>query len=168
MGFDQEYSEATSVQGRTLALAESITGGLVASAFTDLPGASRNLLLGVVAYSRGAKERLLHVDRRTMVEHGEVSVECAIEMAMGVRDVSGADLGASCTGIAGPSGGSAAKPVGLVYMACFNGACLWAERHLFSGDRLDIKDQACDQMLRMISDMAQYYRPSTAYRSERG
>lgn len=99
----------------TVALAESCTGGKVAAAITDIPGASDVFGCSVCAYSNDIKQKLLNVSAKTLADHGAVSAETAREMAAGVRALSGADIGISITGIAGPGGGSAEKPVGLVW-----------------------------------------------------
>jgi len=102
----------------TIAVAESCTGGGIAARMTDPPGASKALLCGVVSYSNQSKVDLLGVREETLQTHGAVSEQTAVEMARGVRNVSGADIGLSVTGIAGPDGGTQEKPVGLVYVAC--------------------------------------------------
>ena len=101
--------------GRTLACAESCTGGLASKLITDIPGSSAWFLGGCVAYSNKAKTDLLGVKRSTLSRHGAVSSECAAEMAAGARRRFGADYAFSVTGIAGPDGGSPGKPVGLVH-----------------------------------------------------
>ncbi|MCA3747785.1 MAG: competence/damage-inducible protein A [Rubrobacter sp.] len=103
-------------RGETLAVAESCTGGLLAKRLTDVPGSSAYFKEGIVAYSNEAKERLLGVPRKMLAEHGAVSEPVARRMAEGVRELSGADYGLSVTGIAGPGGGTAEKPVGLVWV----------------------------------------------------
>ena len=102
--------------GQTLAVAESCTGGLIGARLTSIPGVSRVYLGGVVSYANDAKERLLGVSRDLLETHGAVSPEAAQAMASGVRDRLNADIGLSVTGIAGPGGGTAEKPVGLVYL----------------------------------------------------
>lgn len=102
--------------GQTLAVAESCTGGLVGKIITDLPGASAYFLGGVVSYANSAKHDLLGVDADTLAEHGAVSEAVAQQMARGVRERFGADIGLSITGIAGPDGGSDQKPVGTVWL----------------------------------------------------
>lgn len=109
----KRYTDA----GKTLAAAESCTGGLIASRLVDLPGASAMFGCGVVAYSNEAKQKLLGISAETLERYGAVSRECALEMARGVRAASGADVAVSTTGLAGPDGGTDEKPVGLVYVA---------------------------------------------------
>lgn len=104
-------------RGATLAVAESCTGGLIASRITDVAGASDYFMTGVVAYANETKQRLLGVNESTLREHGAVSEACAREMAQGVRKLSGTTYGLATTGIAGPGGGTPEKPVGLVYVA---------------------------------------------------
>ncbi len=104
-------------RGKTVAVAESCTGGAIASRFTALPGASAYFLCGVVSYSNEAKIALLGVDPETLARHGAVSREVAEQMAEGVRRIAGADYAVATTGIAGPTGGSPEKPVGTVWIA---------------------------------------------------
>ncbi len=120
VGSDQLAEAAAgwlTARGLTLATAESCTGGRVAAAITAIPGASRVFGEGLVTYSNEAKSRLLGVPPALIAEVGAVSAEVAVAMARGARARSGAALGLGVTGIAGPGGGSAAKPVGLVHMA---------------------------------------------------
>lgn len=104
-------------KGLKAATAESCTGGMVSQRITEIPGSSEVFDCGLCTYSNEMKEKLLGVSGETLAEFGAVSKETAAEMAKGVRKVSGADIGVSVTGIAGPDGGTAEKPVGLVYVA---------------------------------------------------
>ncbi|MGN1112000.1 MAG: CinA family protein [Acutalibacteraceae bacterium] len=112
----RELVELLARKHRTIATAESCTGGLISKLITDISGASEVFHCGVCSYSNDIKERVLGVQHEILEQHGAVSPETAMQMAMGVRAVSGADIGLSTTGIAGPGGGSDQKPVGLVYI----------------------------------------------------
>ena len=101
--------------GKTVATAESCTGGWIAKAITDVPGSSQCFAYGVVSYSNEAKESILRVSSATLAAYGAVSEETVCEMAQGVLDLSGADLSVSVSGIAGPDGGSDEKPLGTVW-----------------------------------------------------
>lgn len=103
--------------GKTVACAESCTGGWIAKSLTDIAGSSECFAYGIVSYSNGAKESLLGVSPQTLVEHGAVSEPVVCAMAEGVLKLSGADFAVAVSGIAGPDGGSAEKPVGTVWFA---------------------------------------------------
>jgi nicotinamide-nucleotide amidase len=104
-------------QKKTLALAESCTGGFIANQITNVPGASKIFLGGVVSYSNKAKQKFLGVRAKTLERHGAVSEAVAAEMAKGARKRFGADFAIAVTGIAGPTGGTKSKPTGTVYIA---------------------------------------------------
>ncbi len=131
-------------------MAESVTGGLVASIITDVPGASDFFICGVVAYNNEAKVRLLGVSKGTLKAHGAVSYQCAMEMARGARMVASADIAAACTGIAGPTGATRTKPIGLVYIAVDDGKHTLVTEERFSGSRKDIKGATAERMLELI------------------
>ena len=117
-------------QGKTLATAESCTGGLLSKRITDVAGASAVFHMGVVTYANQAKEDLLGVSHETLERWGAVSAQTAREMAQGIVRRSQADLGIGITGIAGPDGGTEEKPVGLIYIALSDGECTWVtKRH---------------------------------------
>jgi len=119
--------------GKTVSMAESCTGGWVSKAITDVPGSSEVFAYGLVSYSNGAKESLLGVQPKTLDEHGAVSEAVVREMAEGALRLSGADIAAAVSGIAGPTGGTEDKPVGTVWFA-------WAVR-----DGADAKtDSSCE------------------------
>ena len=115
--FSDELGRELRARGLTIACAESCTGGLLTSTLTDIPGSSSYVMGSVVSYSNDVKSRILHVSEETLLLHGAVSEETAREMAEGVRQLMQTDIGVGITGIAGPDGGSAEKPVGLIYIA---------------------------------------------------
>jgi nicotinamide-nucleotide amidase len=141
--------------GWTIAVAESCTGGLIAQRLTAVPGASRVLRRSVVTYADEAKCDVLGVSAETLQHHGAVSDACVREMADGVRRWANADLGLSVSGIAGPTGGTPEKPVGLVWIAASTERETMAERHLIirrerDAVRLWASDRALDLARRMI------------------
>ena len=151
----EDLVEACEKQGLTLALAESCTGGLVAGCVTSVPGASAVFERGFVTYSNTAKAQLLGVDETIFATHGAVSEVCAVAMAEGVLAQSPASISASVTGIAGPGGGSADKPVGLVHICVArDGFESLHERHVFKGDRDRVRVQAVESVLRLLNQMA--------------
>ena len=154
-GRDEEKLEA--VVGRllrerkaTLAVAESCTGGLVASRLTDIAGSSDYFERGVVAYSLGAKECLLNVPPSLIEQYGAVSLDVARAMAAGVRRMSGTALGLATTGIAGPGGGTAEKPVGLVCVALASDGGDGAREFRLLGDREQVKYRGSQMALEML------------------
>ncbi|MCQ2378335.1 MAG: CinA family nicotinamide mononucleotide deamidase-related protein [Victivallaceae bacterium] len=140
-------------KNRTLATAESCTGGLVAKKFTDVPGISRVFLGGVVSYSNELKRKILGVPAEILETHGAVSAECARAMADGICRATGADCGISTTGIAGPDGGSAAKPVGSVFVGIrVADLCETFELHLH-GNRMSIREAAAARACNFLREM---------------
>ncbi|MCS6842775.1 MAG: CinA family protein [Caldilineales bacterium] len=134
----------------TLALAESCTGGLVSDSITDVPGSSDYFLGGVVAYSNAAKQRLLGVREETLAAHGAVSAACAAEMAQGARRAFGAHVAVSITGIAGPGGGTPAKPVGLAFLHLSAADAEIGRQVLGTGDRRANKLESAGEALRLL------------------
>ena len=135
----------------TLAVAESCTGGLIGHRLTDVSGSSEYFLLGVVAYSNAMKESLLGVRRETLIEHGAVSEPTVREMARGVRSAAGASLGLATSGIAGPTGGSAEKPVGTVCIGlAWDGGEWSAEYRLGERTRGWIKEMTTQRALDQV------------------
>lgn len=126
----------------TLVAAESCTGGLLATRITDIAGSSAYFLGGVVAYSNAMKERLLGVPAATLQRYGAVSPETAIAMARGVRRLLRADLALSTTGIAGPTGGTPEKPVGLVYIALASELGEACKEFRWDGNRKQNREQS--------------------------
>lgn len=140
-------------RGKTLALAESCTGGLAAELMTRTPGSSRYFLGGVVAYANQAKTTLLAVPAQLIETHGAVSAEVAVAMAEGARARLGADFGLAFTGIAGPDGGSEQKPVGLVHWAVATASETQTQQRVFSGSRLDVRRRAAFAGLNLVRKM---------------
>ena len=136
---------------KTLALAESCTGGLVSNLITDVPGSSKYFKGGVVAYSNKVKISLLGVSPSTIKKFGAVSGKTAREMADGVRLLMGSDLAAAITGIAGPSGSRPAKPVGLAYIAFSGKGRTIVKKIVCKGDRTGIKKGFALALLSMIT-----------------
>ena len=145
-----QLANALLARRQTLATAESCTGGLVGAALTGLPGSSAWYLGGVVAYANELKIRLLGVPAEILAANGAVSLETARAMAAGARAATGADFAVAITGIAGPSGGTPEKPVGLVYVgvAAPHGTATF--KHHFSGSRAEIRQAATEAALRHL------------------
>lgn len=137
--------------GEKLATAESCTGGAIAAALTDIAGSSDVFERGFVVYSNEAKSELLGVPAALIARHGAVSEEVAAAMAEGALAHSRADAVVSVTGIAGPGGGTPAKPVGLVYIGCARrGGRPAVERHVFAGDRAAVRRATVKRALELL------------------
>jgi nicotinamide-nucleotide amidase len=132
-----------------LAVAESCTGGMLGERLTNIPGSSDVFLGGVIAYHNDVKKELLGISAAAMERYGAVSEEVALQMASGVRDRTGADVGVSVTGIAGPGGGTPEKPVGLVWIAIHSSDAKARRFHLV-GDRTEIRQRAAQAALEMV------------------
>jgi PncC family amidohydrolase len=141
-------------RGLTVTVAESCTGGLVADAITDIPGSSGYFLGGVVSYADSAKEALLSVPAEVLAAHGAVSAQVGRAMAEGARERFSADLAASVTGVAGPDGGSEAKPVGLTYVAVAAARGVDVRRFVWSGDRSANKEASAAAVLEILVEWA--------------
>lgn len=150
-----EVAERLMAQGRTLAVAESCTGGLICHRLTEVPGISGCLLGGVVAYSNTAKRTLLGVPEEVLLRWGAVSAQAATRMARGVRLVFSSDWGLSVTGICGPSGGTPEKPVGMTFVGLSGPAGDSHREYRFQGTRSRIKRQASLESLRFLLDAIQ-------------
>jgi nicotinamide-nucleotide amidase len=145
----QQIVDKAGAEGLMLTAAESCTGGMIAAALTDVPGASAVFDRGFVTYSNEAKSELIGVQAQTISRFGAVSQNVAREMAIGALANSNADIAVATTGIAGPSGGSDRKPVGLVWFAlAVKGGVVRAERRVFgSGDRNFVRLRATETAL---------------------
>ncbi len=150
MRIEEKVSNILIQAQKTVAIAESCTGGLLANRLTNIPGSSLFLPFALVAYSNEAKMKLLKVPSATIKHYGAVSEQTATAMANGSRKIFKTDFGIGITGIAGPTGGSKAKPVGLTYIAIstkLETLCLTCQ---FCGIRTSIKSQAATQALRLL------------------
>ena len=136
---------------QTLSTVESCTGGLLFGYLTAVPGASAVLERGFITYSNQSKQEMVGVPANTLAAFGAVSQQTAEEMAKGGCQIARTDLSISLTGIAGPSGGSAEKPVGLVWISAFRkDGIQQTERHLFTGDRKQIRMLACTHAISLL------------------
>lgn len=136
--------------GTTIGVAESCTGGLIANRLTNIPGSSAYMLAGVVAYSNDSKHEILRVDTSLIESHGAVSAEVADAMAQGIRNITGAHIGLSTTGIAGPGGGSPEKPVGLMYTGISSDQGNQTKKLQFVEDRLINKVRMSQAVLDLL------------------
>ena len=134
----------------TVATAESCTGGLLAHLLTNISGSSEYFERGVVTYSNKSKMELLGIPQETIKEYGAVSKQTARAMAIGIKEQANVDIGISTTGIAGPTGGTKEKPVGLVYIGIATSRKTEVKRFLFSKDRLQNKEKTCYKALEFL------------------
>lgn len=149
----QHLSGASRERGLKIATAESCTGGMVGAAITDQPGASACYVGGAIAYCDDVKVRCLNVDPMVITAHGAVSKLVALQMAFGARRHFSADVALAVTGIAGPRGGSAEKPVGTVWIAvALSDGIGTARRMQFVGERAAIRDSSVAAVLRLATE----------------
>jgi len=135
---------------RRLSIAESLTGGQISSDIVDVPGASDVLVECCVTYSNESKQSRLYVKKQTLSQFGAVSSEVAYQMATGLLNTSACDVVLATTGIAGPSGGSDIKPVGLTYIAVGDMSGIHIHKYIFSGDRNEIRKKAVNTALFLL------------------
>jgi nicotinamide-nucleotide amidase len=147
---EQVVAQRLLESGLTVAVAESCTGGRISSLLTSVPGISKAFLGGVISYSNDVKKQILNVSQKTLEKYGAVSSQTALEMASGVKRACEADIGLSTTGIAGPTGDTPDKPVGLVYIAldCNEGQFVWERR--FRGNREKIQSYTAKNALNYL------------------
>jgi nicotinamide-nucleotide amidase len=149
-GLAQRAGGALRARSLSLATAESCTGGLIGHALTEIPGSSDYYLGGLISYSDSLKRTELGVDEHVLEHHGAVSAQTCVAMAEGARRRYGASVALAVTGIAGPSGGSAAKPVGLTYVAVADESGHTVQRHQWSGDRHSNKIASASAALALL------------------
>ena len=135
---------------QTIAVAESCTGGLLSTLLTDLPGSSKYLILGVVAYNNKVKESILKVPHSILLKNGAVCREVARKMAQSVKKIAKTDFAIGITGLAGPSGGSPQKPVGTVFIAVTDKNKTICKKFLFTGNRSTIRKKSALKALEML------------------
>ena len=137
----------------TISCAESCTGGLLTSRLTDVAGSSAYVQGSIVSYSNEIKNSVLNVKAETLKNFGAVSEQTARQMSANVRELFKTDIGVGITGIAGPGGGSAEKPVGTVYISVSNSDKTFVKRFNFGGSRIEIKNQSCDAAIKMVMEV---------------
>jgi nicotinamide-nucleotide amidase len=148
-GLASQLGELLAAAGYRVTSAESCTGGWIAKVMTDIAGSSRWFDCGFVTYSNAAKQAMVGVQSQTLARHGAVSEAVVREMALGALARSDAEVGVAVSGVAGPGGGTADKPVGTVWFAwCTPQAAVASERRLFAGDREAVRRQAVEHALR--------------------
>ena len=142
----------------TISTAESCTGGLIASAITDVSGASSLFGTGVVTYSNDAKMKLIGVKKETLDQYGAVSEQTASQMAEGVLKLADSDVSVAVTGIAGPTGGTPEKPVGLVYIGVSGKYGTFAYKNIFKGNRDEVRKQTVSRAFELVYDyLSKFY-----------
>lgn len=137
----------------TITAAESCTGGLFLSTLTDISGSSAYVMGGVVTYSNEAKQKFINVQESTLMAHGAVSRQTAREMAIGVKLLFESDYAVSITGIAGPGGGTAEKPVGLVYIGIATPDDVQVYRYIWDGNRIENKQHSVKAAIELLINL---------------
>ncbi|MBF0483252.1 MAG: CinA family protein [Candidatus Omnitrophica bacterium] len=150
MKIERKVAEMLIDTRKTLSLAESCTGGMVTSMLTDISGSSSFLKYTVVAYSYESKVKILKIPQKVLDKHGAVSKEVATLMAKNVRKILNTDYGVAITGVAGPTGGTPKKPVGLVYIAVASKKEVKCLKCMFKGTRTQIRKQSANKALELL------------------
>jgi len=159
MSLEEEIGRLLKKHRLTLAIAESATGGLLTHLITNVSGSSEYCEGGMVTYSNRMKEEELGVKEETLKKHGAVSSQVAEEMASGIRRKRGVDIALSTTGIAGPTGATPGKPVGLFYIGLSSAWGTLSKKYQFQGTRLQNKQSAVDEALSMLKHHLLNYYP---------
>ena len=150
---EKRIARSLIARNKTLAIAESCTGGLVCDRLTNIPGSSAFLVGGIIAYSNTIKKKFLKIPPALLSRHGAVSAPVAQSLAHNIRKLFKTDIGIGITGIAGPSGGSVHKPVGRVYIGVSLSGKNIVEEFNFKGPRKSIKNQAATKALEMLAEL---------------
>lgn len=153
MKIEIKISELLKKQGKSLAIAESATGGLLCHKITNISGSSKYFKLGIVAYSNEFKKKLLNIPQNLLKTKGAVSAEACLLLAQNVRRLAKTDFGIGITGIAGPTGSTAKKPIGLVYVAISAAKKSLVKKFIFEGTRLSIKNQSANSALKLLEKL---------------
>jgi PncC family amidohydrolase len=140
-------------KGLTISVCESCTGGMLAATITNIPGSSRYFLGGIIAYSDKVKKKVVGVRVGTLERHGAVSAQTAKEMAQATKQKMKSDIGVAVTGVAGPAGGTAKKPVGMVYIAVACRGKTIVRKFLFSGGRQAVRRSSVKNALAMVREI---------------
>ena len=152
MRLEQDIGNLLRQKGLTLGVVESASGGLVSHRISNIPGSSDYFKGSVTAYSNEVKSKVVGVSEDTINQYGAVSPQVAEEMAEGGKKILGADICLADTGIAGPSGATPEKPVGLFYIGLSHGESTYSQKHVFSGDREQNKQSAAEAALSWLKD----------------
>ena len=152
LNLGQEIGDLLRQKGLTLGAVESATGGLISHLLTNVPGSSDYYKGSITAYSNEVKIKVVGVKAETISRYGAVSPQVAEEMAVGARRVLGVDVCVADTGIAGPSGATPGKPVGLFYIGLAHAGGSYSRKHIFAGDRMQNKQMAAEAALGWVKD----------------
>ncbi|MBM3248292.1 MAG: CinA family protein [Candidatus Omnitrophica bacterium] len=153
---EQNVAQLLTKQKKTVSIAESCSGGLVANRLTNIPGSSKYFKAAIVAYSNEIKINQLKIPARVIAQNGAVSEKVALLMAKNIRKIAKTDIGLGITGIAGPAGATKTKPVGLVYTALAAKNYRVCKKFRFKGNRLSIKRKSSSAALKLLND---YFEP---------
>ncbi len=155
MPLEEKIAKILLRRKKTVSLAESCSGGLLAHRLTNVSGSSKYFQLGLVTYSYESKEKMLKIPRALLLKHGAVSAQVTTLMASNVRKILNTDFGIGITGIAGPTGATKKKPLGLTYVAISTKTETICHEYIFKGSRLVIKKQATDKALQLFLKLLQ-------------
>ncbi len=150
MSLEEQVVAGLKEKAYSITTAESCTAGMIASHLVNVPGISEFYRQGYITYSNDSKIKLLEVDAEVLAKYGAVSSQVAEQMARGAARQAEADVAIACTGIAGPDGGSAEKPVGLVYIGCYVKGKIEVRKNIFKGDRQEVRKQSAQRALELI------------------